>query len=825
MFRSLLARASIGRQLSAALVVTFGLLVVAAMSGVARLHDANGAIAGVSRAWEPRLAVLRELRRSIDLAEQLAMRQIQTTNFRHLAEIATAMGQTKADVGRLVEQFRAGSPTPRYAALMEAFAAGWSDWVAAQAAIREALAIGDAVAASRVFATRSRAAHGAMDEQLDALAGLSLGERRAATLAAEAAYRRTLLIAVLGIGAAALLAVAVVAWAQRHVARPLLDLAADIRRLAAGDLAVTPGHRRRGDEVGILAAAVAAYRDSLLARRALEAEARRERERLRVAVAQMPLGFCLFDRDRCLVVGNRRFAEIYALDEGLTQPGTTMASLLGAGGPTAAQVMPALASAIDRGEPGVETVELPEERAVSMIHQPLADGGWVATHEDITDRRRAEARIAYMARHDALTGLANRTLFRERLDAALASARRGQAFALLCLDLDRFKQVNDTLGHPVGDALLRAVTGRLQAALREVDTLARLGGDEFAIIQSGIEGPAATGALASRLVEELCMPFDLDGNEVKIGTSIGIALAPQDSGDADTLFKCADMALYEAKAGGRNRWTFFDPAMDEAAQMKRALELDLARAIRRGEFELHYQPIVDLRTRRLTGLEALLRWRHPERGLIAPDAFIPLAEEAGLIVPIGHWVLAEACGQAARWPDRLRVCVNLSSAQFGPRGLVASVEDALHRSGLDPGRLELEITETVMLSNTEATLDTLHRLKALGVLIAMDDFGTGYSSLGYLQRFPFDTVKIDRCFIGDLGRSRKTDAIVRAMAELCGGLAMGTIAEGIETEDQAVALLDLGCDEGQGYLFGRPCPVQSLPALLDDRAAEVLAPH
>ena len=819
----LLARTSIGTRLSLALVLTFGLLIVAALGGIERLHTANKATAEVGRIWELRLATVRDLRAGIELAEQLAARRIQTTNFRHLAEVSGLMRDTELTMAQTLERAFTTESLSERLLLLEDVAAGWANWVVAQAAVQQALEQGDARNAARVFATRSRAAYGFIDTQLNTLLNLADHDRRAAVDSADAAYRRTLLGAGLGIILAALLAAVVVLWVRRHVAAPLLDLAGNIRQLAAGDLEVNPRHLGRGDEVGTLAAVVAGYRDSLAAGRELENAARRERERLRVAVAQMPLGLCMFDAKRRLVVGNRRFAEIYDLDEALLQPGTTLAAMLAAEAATGSRAMAMLAAAIDRGETGAEVLELAEDRAVSMTHQPLAEGGWVATHEDITERRRTEARIAHMARHDALTGLANRVLFREKLDQALALARRGQGFALLCLDLDRFKQVNDALGHPVGDALLQAVSDRVRAELREVDMLARLGGDEFAIIQNNAGTPAAATALATRIVETLCAPFQLQGHEVKIGTSIGIALAPHDSEDADTLFKCADMALYEAKAGGRNRWDFFDPAMDEAAQMKRALENDLARALEAGEFELHYQPIVELASRRITGLEALLRWRHPVRGLIPPAAFIPLAEEAGLIVPIGQWVLHQACTEARGWPEGLRVGVNLSAAQFGPRGLVAAVQSALMASRFDPRRLVLEITETVMLHDTDATLDTLHRLKALGVLVAMDDFGTGYSSLSYLQRFPFDRVKIDRCFTQELDRSEKANAIVRAMTDLCGGLGMGTVAEGVETEAQAAALLREGCVEAQGYLFGRPCPPAQLPALLKQAVLPSLA--
>ncbi len=441
----------------------------------------------------------------------------------------------------------------------------------------------------------------------------------------------------------------------------------------------------------------------------------------------------------------------------------------------------------------------------------------------LAEQHRAAAQIAHLAHHDALTGLANRTLFHSRLDDAVARLRRGEGFAVLCVDLDHFKDVNDSLGHPVGDLLLQAVTERLRCQVRETDTIARLGGDEFAVVQAGVAIAAEAHILAQRLVEALAVPFTLEGHSVSIGASVGIALAPGDGAEADQLLRNADLALYRAKADGRGCLRFFEPEMNARAQLRRSLQVDLQRALEAGEFELFYQSQVRLPDRRPCGFEALLRWRHPERGLVPPDRFIPQAEEMGLIVPLGEWVLQDACRTAAGWPEGpgtgLKVAVNLSPVQFASSRLVGAVEAALASSGLDPARLELEITETVMLQNTEATLATLHRLKALGVSIALDDFGTGYSSLSYLQRFPFDVVKIDGGFIRNLDHSRASVAIVRAVTELCRALGMATIAEGVETEAQCLALHHLGCTEAQGYLFSRPLPAAQLGPLLAPQAA------
>jgi len=428
----------------------------------------------------------------------------------------------------------------------------------------------------------------------------------------------------------------------------------------------------------------------------------------------------------------------------------------------------------------------------------------------LEEQRRTAAQIAHLAHHDPLTGLANRALFGTMLDEAVARAARGEAFAVLCLDLDHFKDVNDTLGHPVGDLLLCAATARVKAQIRDTDTIARLGGDELAVILPRLGGPGEAADLARRIVECLGEPFSLEGHHVIVGASIGIAVAPGDGLDPAQLLRNADMALYRAKAEGRGRFRFFEPEMNAHAQARRSLQLDLHRAWRAGEFELYFQPQVHLPTRRTVGYEALLRWNHPERGLVPPDRFVPLAEENGLIVPLGRWVLEQACAAAAGWPGQLKVAVNLSPVQFASPDLTRAVLDALGGSGLDPSRLELEITETVLLRDAELVFSVLHRLRRRGISVALDDFGTGYSSLSYLHRFPFSRVKIDKGFVHNLGRTRESDAIVRAVTGLCAALEISTTAEGVELETQAAALLRFGCTEAQGYLFGAPRPARTL---------------
>ena len=393
---------------------------------------------------------------------------------------------------------------------------------------------------------------------------------------------------------------------------------------------------------------------------------------------------------------------------------------------------------------------------------------------------------------------------------------------MLCIDLDHFKEVNDTLGHPAGDELLRAVGGRLKSCVRPGDTIARLGGDEFAVIRPGVARPEDVVTVADRIVSVIGEPYQVDGHEVVVGTSVGIAMAPVDGTTADQLLKNADMALYRAKEDGRRAYRFFEPDMDARLQARRRLEIDLRAALLHGQFELYYQPVVDIARHQVSGFEALIRWNHPQRGLVGPAEFIPLAEEIGLIQLIGDWVLRQACIDAARWPADIRVAVNLSSALFKTRNLVQTVVHTLAASGLHANRLELEVTESVLLLNNESTLSTLHRLQELGVRISMDDFGTGYSSLSYLRSFPFDKIKIDQSFVQEMGKSEDCAAIVRAVAGLASSLGMSTTAEGVETEDQLARLKAAGCEEAQGYLFSRPVPARelsSLIAVLNERMA------
>jgi diguanylate cyclase (GGDEF)-like protein len=540
------------------------------------------------------------------------------------------------------------------------------------------------------------------------------------------------------------------------------------------------------------------------------------------ALSNMAQGLCMFDGQRRLVVWNERYAELYQLPPGLLKIGTPHQAIIadrisrgilkGETSDLAAREKIASLNQLPKDTASSRVDEFSDGRFILVTRQPMADGGWLATHEDITERRRAEAEIIHLARHDALTGLANRAEFNAKLEEASKRLKRnGGAVTVMMIDLDRFKAVNDTLGHPAGDQLLIEVGQRLQSTIRETDVLARLGGDEFAIIQEG--GPnqhEAAIALALRIIDAISQPFDLNGNRANLGTSIGIVLAPEHESDPEGLLKRADLALYDAKANGRNDYRFFRNELLEVADTQRTAEIELRDAIERQEFELHYQPVVDAKTRTLCGVEALVRWRHPTKGLIGPDKFVPLAESTGLIVPLGEWILRRACADAASWPAHVKLAINISAIQFKKDDLFEVILSTLVETGLTPGRLELEITETSLLENQEAHLTTIRQLKNLGISMALDDFGTGYSSVNYLANFPFDKIKIDKSFTQGVLSRRDCKAVVASTLALAQGLGTVTTAEGVETEEQLEYMRAAGVDLVQGYLFGRPVPIAQL---------------
>jgi diguanylate cyclase (GGDEF)-like protein len=556
---------------------------------------------------------------------------------------------------------------------------------------------------------------------------------------------------------------------------------------------------------------------------ALAARFQEQASRFDVALNNMSHGLCMLDQQDCLQVWNERFLELLHLQKAPVRVGMRVPELvrhsIRAGnhkGKSVKEVFNDFARGLQQAK--FEQVQMSPDgdRTIALSRRMMSDGGSVVILEDVTERKRAQERISHLARYDELTGLANRTQFRERINEMLATVRdRENHLAIHLIDLDRFKSINDTLGHPIGDKLLKDVARRLSAVIGPADMITRFGGDEFVVLQAATERRQDAEWLAQRLAKALGDPFEIDGHRMDIGASIGVAMAPEDGVDADQLLKKADMALYAAKKAGGGSHHFFAAEMEEAVQVRRALELDLRDALALEQFHLHFQPLVDLRTGRVTTCEALLRWTHPERGNVPPSVFIPIAEETGLIIALGEWVLHRACTEAATWPHGIRVAVNLSPVQFRDRYLALHVASALAKSGLRAQRLELEITERLLLEESDGTLATMEQLKDLGVSMSLDDFGTGYSSLNYLRKFPFHKIKIDQSFVRDRGEEREARAIIAAVANLGAGLDKIVVAEGIETEAQMKMVAALGCHEGQGYFFGRPMSGDAIRARLE----------
>jgi diguanylate cyclase (GGDEF)-like protein len=541
--------------------------------------------------------------------------------------------------------------------------------------------------------------------------------------------------------------------------------------------------------------------------------------RLDAALENMSQGLCMFDAQQRLVVCNKRYADLYGLNEDQTKPGTSLRVILeyriacGAAPDDAEDYTNERIKEVTENKPYQIINKLKDGRYISVVHQPLTNGGWVATHEDVTNLRRIEQRIEHMAHYDALTDLPNRATFNDSMDATLdRSEARGKQFAVLSIDLDLFKEANDTFGHLIGDGLLREVARRLQVAA-EGAFISRVGGDEFMLIVTDGAQPATASALADRLLATFADDFEVEGHRLKLGVSIGVAIYPTDGTDAKTLITNTDAALYRAKAEFRGAALFFEPEMAKRLRERHAMQEDLRSAIDRGELLLHYQPQMKMSGETI-GFEALGRWQCPNRGMVPPGTFIPVAEESGLILTIGEWVLREACREAASWPQPLTIAVNVSPIQFRHGDLPRLIHSILLETGLAPGRLELEITEGVMINDFSGAISTLNRLKSLGVKIAMDDFGTGYSSLSYLQAFGYDKIKIDRCFISDLETNHHSKAIVRAAISLSKSLDLLILAEGVETEAQHAFLVQEGCDEVQGYLTGRPFPIDDYAELV-----------
>ena len=546
--------------------------------------------------------------------------------------------------------------------------------------------------------------------------------------------------------------------------------------------------------------------------------------RFDIALNNMSHGLCMLDEQYRLQVWNDRFLELLHLKKVPVRVGMPASQLIRHSIRAGNHKTRSVKKVFDDLVQGLQYNRFDQvqtspdgDRTIAISRRMMSGGGSVVILEDVTESKRAQERITHLARYDDLTGLANRNQFRERINGMLAAMHKGKNhIAIHLIDLDRFKTINDTLGHPIGDKLLKEVASRLKTVIRPGDMITRFGGDEFVVLQVGTERYQDAKWLAQRLARTLKDPFDIDGHRIDIGASIGIAMAPMDGVDADQLLKKADMALYAAKNGGGGDHRFFALEMEEAAQERRALELDLREALTSEQFQLYFQPLVDLRSGRVTTCEALMRWKHPNRGMVPPAVFIPIAEETGLIIALGEWALQRACAEAANWPKSVKVAVNLSPVQFRDRGLALHVVSALAKSGLPAQRLELEVTERLLLEDNDGTLAAMEQLKNLGVSISLDDFGTGYSSLNYLRKFPFQKIKIDQSFIQGLGEERDAQAIIAAVAGLGASLDKTVVAEGIETEEQMRQVKAHGCHEGQGHFFGEPMAAETIRARLEE---------
>jgi diguanylate cyclase (GGDEF)-like protein len=545
-----------------------------------------------------------------------------------------------------------------------------------------------------------------------------------------------------------------------------------------------------------------------------------------IALDNMARGLSMFDAQQRLIVCNKIYRQIYRLPDDLAQPGTPLADIVrfhvkretGSERPEdiakQRKWIDHHVAELARGKTFSYAQQLKDGRTILVTNQPLANGGWVDLQEDITEKQRAERKISWLARHDALTEIANRFHFREQLENALEDLRRNHGFAIHWLDLDKFKDVNDTFGHPVGDMLLKSVARRLRETVRRPDVIGRLGGDEFAILQRHAHRKGDAERLATRILRAVSEPHHVAGHTLQVDASIGVAHAPEHGHTVDELLKNVDVALYKAKSHGGKCFACFEPGEDEKIKERHQLETDLKFALAKHELVLHYQPIINIKSNEVTSFEALMRWHHPQQGLISPCDFIPIAEKTGLIVQMGEWALQKACADAATWPEPIKVTVNLSPVQFEHGDLVAATLRALHQSGIAADRLELEITENVLLCDAPQTHAILQALHKIGVRIALDDFGTAFASLSYLQRFPFDKIKIDRSFVREIPDRADCLAIIQAVATLARNLCMDTVAEGIETCEHLTTVSGAGCDEVQGFYFSRPVPANEVEEVL-----------
>ncbi|MBL3609241.1 EAL domain-containing protein [Rhodovulum sulfidophilum] len=768
----------------------------------------------------PKLLAVNEIEIALDAHALLARRRVQVTDFRQAADIDREMRRAAARFLTGIERLDQLTLGARALEVEQSLEAAWLEYLAALDRVGRLYERGALADAEAAMQDSVRVAEADVRRSVSDLVDVVQAEAAGISAAAEREWQRARVLTLGALLAGLAATLLTMRWVVRRVSRPLLAISAAMRRLNRGeDAAILPVLPGRTDEIGILAEAAAAFRDSVLEARALAADLELQREILAASVRNMPLGLCMLDDLGRVAVSNRALAEIFDLSPADCAPGVAQRDLLDRlaarvdrGRKSAGEFSTGIAATVARGDQMTETWQLMAGGSVSVIIQPTPDG-WMMIAEDITERVSHEANIRHLARHDPLTGLPNRRAFSEEIDRAIAEAGAECPAAVLFVDLDRFKNVNDTLGHGIGDALLRQVAARLSWAVRDADTVARFGGDEFAVIQRGCVQPEGARGLGERIIALLFSPFEIEGNSLRIGGSVGVALAPGDGDCVADVLRNADLALYAAKAAGRGQCLFFDPEMNARQRALQKLEHDLRQAVLSDAFVMEYQPLFDIASGDLVGAEALMRWIDPVRGRVSPAEFVPMAEELGLIVPLGARALEMACADAATWPAHLKVAVNLSPVQVHRVGVIEDVRAALAASGLDPRRLEVEITEGVLLDHGPEVLGTLDALHEMGVQIALDDFGTGYSSLGYLRALRLDKVKIDISFVRELENDPSAAAIVRAVCSLCASLDIGVTAEGVETAEQLASVAAAGCIEAQGFYLGRPGAAEIIAGL------------
>ena len=821
--------ASLRSKLTTTFVLAALMLVTVSVTSLVLLRAVNGVASDVRTLWLPKVEQLAKIRGILDQHGLLAAKTVTTGQYRFLTASTQSVEATGVALRAEEEAAHAQTKTWQEKLLITQFYDDWKVYEESLEPILRHLDIGELRQAAGLYKSHAHIAFRQASNRFQQLIALSNEGSAAAVRQGEEIYAFAFMLTAILVIATVFFAGGAIMWVGRNIRDPILRVSAAMQALARGNLDVQTHECQRHDEIGTLFKAVLGYRDALVSQGRMAQMAERERERLKAAVSHLPVGMAMFDENKQLIICNARYRELYNVPDELAVPGVALAAMLQQRIATGnfegdrETYIERVMQIVENREPSLRQVALADGRIVSISQQPVDGVGWVATHQDVTERVRATDLVTQLARHDALTGLPNRTAFSERVNEVLSQAAEGGSVAVLYLDLDRFKQVNDTLGHPIGDALLKIVASRLKTGVRGTDFVARLGGDEFAIVQTDCSQPESSRILAERLIESVGRPYVVEGHDIVIGTSVGIAMAPSDGRSAEVLLKLADLALYNSKKSGRGQAKFYHAELTTTALDRQRLEVDLRVALASSNLEVYYQPIVATGTGKIVCFEALLRWNHPKRGPIAPDVFIPLAEQMGLICQLGEWVLQRACRDAASWPEGISVAVNVSPAQFTSAKLIETVTGALQAAELSPRRLELEITENLLLSGREAALAVLQQLRALGVRIAMDDFGCGFSSLNYLRSFPFDTIKIDKSFVQSLTTDPTSRAIVRAVIRLSDELGATATAEGVETQAQLAVLEAEGCAQAQGFLFSPALASPQAQALV--RHARPLTAH